>query len=108
MSISSILWPIDPDQAMHALYLTEKLGIAYELIEVRNGIGAGKIFHNGRKPIGTIEAVKNEIRDVLGRAFADEGADKRAGLRNLSQTLDAAWRGGGVAQREIEAFVDAL
>ena len=38
----SIVWPITADQPANAIYLSEELDIAYELIEVRNGTGLGK------------------------------------------------------------------
>ena len=93
---------------MNAIHLTERLGVAYELIEVRNGVGAGKIYRSGRTPTGTIDAVKAEMRDVLDRAFGEDGAEKRAKLQQLRKTLQSAWSENGVARRDVEAFLDDL
>ena len=104
----SIVWPITADQPANAIYLSEELDIAYELIEVRNGTGLGKILRNGRVPVGTIEAVKAEMHDVLNRALGEDGARKRAKLQSLRKTLQASWNEDGVARREVEEFLDDL
>ena len=103
-----ILWPISADQPVNTIHLTDTLNVAYELIEVRHGSGLGKIYRNGRTPIGTIDAVKAEVRDVLDRAFGEDGAKKRENLLELRKTLQAAWTEGGVARREVEAFLDDI
>ena len=91
---------------MNATYLSEDLEVAYELIEVRNGTGAGKIYRNGRVPIATVDAVKAEMNEVLDRAFGDDGKRKRQNLQRLRKVLREAWSEGGVAKREVEAFLD--
>ncbi|KAI9067512.1 glycosyltransferase family 1 protein [Trametes sanguinea] len=107
-NVPMILWPIDADQTPNAIHLTEELRVAYELIEVRNGAGLGTIYRTGHKPTGTVEAVKNEIRDVLARAFGADGEEKRARLGALRTELQAAWAEGGVAMRDMEVFLDSL
>ncbi|KAI9064122.1 glycosyltransferase family 1 protein [Trametes sanguinea] len=104
----SILWPIDADQPPNAIQLADDLGIAYELIEVRNGAGLGPIHRTGRKPDGSIEAVQAEIRDVLGRAFGPDGEEKRMRLDALRTKLRAAWAEGGAARKDMETFLDSL
>ena len=91
---------------MNATYLSEDLEVAYELIEVRNGTGAGKIYRNGRVPIATVDAVKVEMNEILDRAFGDDGKRKRENLQRLREVLREAWSEGGVAKREVEAFLD--
>lgn len=100
------MWPIDADQPINTVYLAEEVNVAYELIEVRNGCGLGKIYRNGRTPVGTIDAVKEEMRGVLDRAFGADGAEKRARLQVLRKKLQAAWGEDGVARREVGAFLD--
>ena len=102
------MYPIDADQPVNAIHLSETLNIAYELVEVRNGKGAGPIYRNGRVPVGTIEAVKNEMRDVLERAFGEDGAQKRARLEVLRQTLQLAWSDSGVAKSDVETFLEEI
>ncbi|KAI9067516.1 glycosyltransferase family 1 protein [Trametes sanguinea] len=107
-NVPMILWPIDADQAANAIHLAEELRVAYELVEVRHGAGLGTVHRTGRTPRGTVEAVKSEIRDVLARAFGGDGEEKRARLGLLRSELQAAWAEGGVARREVEAFLDSL
>ena len=71
-------------------------------------MGAGKIYRNGRVPVATVDAVKSEMRDILERAYGEEGARKRANILNLRKTLQAAWSENGVARREVEALLDAI
>ncbi|KAI0745747.1 UDP-Glycosyltransferase/glycogen phosphorylase [Earliella scabrosa] len=106
--IPMILWPVTGDQPVNAIHLSETLNVAYELIQVRHGSGAGKIYRNGRTPVGTIEAVMAEMRDVLDRAFGEDGARKRKNLLALRETLRAAWAEDGVARRDVEAFLDDI
>ncbi|KAI0690405.1 UDP-Glycosyltransferase/glycogen phosphorylase [Cerioporus squamosus] len=106
--IPTIVWPISAEQPMNAIHLSENLDVAFELIEVRHGVGAGKIYRNGRVPIGTVDAVKAEMRDLLERAYGEEGARKRANLLKVRKTLQAAWSEDGIARREVEAFLDEV
>ncbi|KAI0821625.1 UDP-Glycosyltransferase/glycogen phosphorylase [Trametes gibbosa] len=106
--VPMIVWPISGDQPMNAIYLSEQAKIAYELIEVRHGIGLGKIYRNGYTPVGTIDAVKEEVRGVLDQAFGADGAEKRARLQALRHTLQAAWGEDGVARHETIAFFDEI
>ncbi|CDO73252.1 hypothetical protein BN946_scf185008.g14 [Trametes cinnabarina] len=107
-NVPMILWPIDADQPPNAVQLSEDLGIAYELIEVRNEAGLGTIYRTGEKPTGSIEAVKAEVRDVLARASGPDGQEKRMRLDALRTKLQAAWAQGGVARADVETFLDSL
>ena len=93
---------------MNAIHLAETLDIAYELIEVRHGEGAGKIYRNGRTPVATVDAVKEELRDVLKRAFGHDGARKREKLSAVRRVLEGAWAEDGIARKEVEEFLDAV
>ncbi|TFK85644.1 glycosyltransferase family 1 protein [Polyporus arcularius HHB13444] len=106
--IPTIVWPISAEQPLNAIHLSETLDAAFELIEVRHGAGTGKIYRNGRVPVATVDAVKAEMRDVLERAYGEEGARKRANLLSLRKTLQAAWSENGIARREVESFLDEL
>ena len=101
-----IVWPISADQPLNAIHLSENLDVGYELIEVRHGVGAGKIYRNGRVPVATVDAVKAEMRDVLERAYSEEGARKRSNVLSVQKKLQAAWAEDGIARREVEAFLD--
>lgn len=96
------------------MHLTDNLDIAYELLEVRNGIGLGPIFRTGKKPVGTVDAVRGELKDVLVRAFGADGEAKRQRLLDMRAKLQQAWADvgsegdelRGIARKEVQAFLD--
>ncbi|KAI0349915.1 UDP-Glycosyltransferase/glycogen phosphorylase [Trametes cingulata] len=106
--VPMILWPIDADQPANAIHLSEHLDVGYELLEVRHGAGLGPILRTGRTPSGTFDAVRAEMRDVLGRAFGGDGEAKRVRLQAVREKLRGVWEEGGSARREVEAFLDGL
>ncbi|OSD03901.1 glycosyltransferase family 1 protein [Trametes coccinea BRFM310] len=112
--IPQIFWPHDSDQPVNAVHLTENFDAAYELIEVRTGLGLKPIYRNGKTPVGTLDAVRNEARYVLTRAFGEEGLTKRARLLKLREAVLAEWNEpcgenpGGASRRDFIAFMDSL
>ncbi|KAH9851061.1 UDP-Glycosyltransferase/glycogen phosphorylase [Lenzites betulinus] len=103
-----ILWPFTGDQPTNAVHISETLQIGYELIEVRTGAGLHPIFRNGRTPKGTIEALKEEAREVLAKAYGADGAEKRARLAPLRHAITHQWEEGGAALRDMKAFLESL
>ena len=59
-------------------------------------------------PVGTIDAVKDEARDILAKAFGEDGAQKRERLKALTQALRHEWEEGGSSLRDMSAFLDNL
>ncbi|KAL7280345.1 hypothetical protein ACG7TL_005262 [Trametes sanguinea] len=106
--VPMIFWPIGADQPANALHLSKLRNVAYELLEVRNGTGLGKICHSGYTPTGTIDAVRNELRDILLRAYGADGVEKHTRLQGLRRTLKQAWSESGVARKETEEFLDEI
>ncbi|KAI0349914.1 UDP-Glycosyltransferase/glycogen phosphorylase [Trametes cingulata] len=106
--VPMILWPIVMDQATNAVYLTHKLNVAYELLEVRHGTGLGTVYRTGKKPSGTVDAVKAELHGVLDQVFGPDGEDKRTRLRKLSCTLQEAWEAEGPSRQACEGFLDDI
>ncbi|KAI0323798.1 UDP-Glycosyltransferase/glycogen phosphorylase [Cubamyces sp. BRFM 1775] len=116
--IPMIIWPIAADQEPNAAHLTDNLDIAYELLEVRNGAGLGPIFRTGRKLVGTVDAVREELKDVLVRAFGADGEAKRQRLLGVRAKLGEAWAEDegegernevkGFAKEEVESFLDEV
>ncbi|KAI8989207.1 UDP-Glycosyltransferase/glycogen phosphorylase [Trametes punicea] len=109
--VPMIMWPITLDQPPNAIYLSEIKDVAYELIQVRTGTGAGVIYRTGQKPVGTLDAVRDELRDVLERAFGADGVAKHQRLQEMRKTLKRAWsdeesEGSGAARRDVAAFLD--
>ncbi|OJT10140.1 UDP-glycosyltransferase 73C1 [Trametes pubescens] len=104
-----ILWPFGGDQPLNAVHISEQLKVGYELIEVRTGpAGLHTIYRNGRTPVGTIEAIKAEVRDVLTKAYGPDGAEKRERLVALTHAVTHEWEEGGGALRDVRAFLDTL
>ena len=103
-----ILWPFGGDQPLNAVHIADQLQIGYELIEVRTGHGLGPIYRNGRKPVGTIDAVKAEAREVLGKAFGEDGAKKREKLQAVSKAMNGEWEDEGSSKRDMLTFLDSL
>ncbi|KAI9062595.1 glycosyltransferase family 1 protein [Trametes sanguinea] len=104
--VPMILWPITVDQSTNAVYLTDVLDMAYELIEVRTGVGAGPRRRTGKAPLGTLDAVREELRDVLARAFGQDGVEKRQRLLSMRKSLEDAWTENGAARQEVTEFLD--
>ncbi|KAH9925915.1 UDP-Glycosyltransferase/glycogen phosphorylase [Epithele typhae] len=103
-----IMWPFTADQPMNAVLVTDVHKVGYELLEVRSGSGLQKIFRTGYTPVGTIDAVKAEARDVLGKAFGKDGEDKRARMRVLQQALLSEWEEDGTSKRDVSAFLESF
>ncbi|RPD63794.1 UDP-Glycosyltransferase/glycogen phosphorylase [Lentinus tigrinus ALCF2SS1-6] len=106
--VPQILWPFATDQPLNAVHIAHQLQIGYELIEVRTGHGLKPIYRNGRKPVGTLDAVKAEAREVLGKAFGEDGAKKREKLQAVREAMNKEWDDGGSARKDILAFLDSL
>ncbi|EIW63128.1 UDP-Glycosyltransferase/glycogen phosphorylase [Trametes versicolor FP-101664 SS1] len=104
-----ILWPFGGDQPLNAVHISEQLKVGYELIEVRTGVaGRHTIYGKGRAPVGSIEAIKAEVRDVLTKAYGPDGAEKRQRLVALTRDVTHEWEEGGSALRDVRAFLDTL
>ncbi|KAI0631466.1 UDP-Glycosyltransferase/glycogen phosphorylase [Trametes polyzona] len=104
-----ILWPFGGDQPLNAVHISEQLNIGYELIEVRTGeAGLHPIYRNGRKPVGTLDALKEEACEVLAKAYGPDGEEKRKRLAALTKAVNSQWEEGGAALRDVKAFLESL
>ncbi|KAI0695963.1 UDP-Glycosyltransferase/glycogen phosphorylase [Cerioporus squamosus] len=106
--VPQIMWPFGVDQPCNAIHLTDNFDVAYELMEVRSGLGLKPLYRNGKAPVGTIDALKEEARDVLSKAFGEGGARKRAKLLKLREAILAEHKDGGHAKRDLEALADSF
>ena len=93
---------------MNAVHISDQLQIGYELLEVRTGHGLEPIYRTGYTPKGTIEALKAEIRDVLQKAFGEDGAKRRARLEEVRKVVSGEWENGGLSRKEATEFLDRL
>lgn len=104
----SIAWPFQADQPANAVSLTEKHDVAYELFEVRIGNGLKTIYRTGKTPVGTLDALRAEAHEVLDKAFGEDGARKRANMKELQAKVHSAWDKGGSADVDMEKLLDTL
>ncbi|OJT07393.1 UDP-glycosyltransferase 87A1 [Trametes pubescens] len=103
-----ICWPFLGDQPVNTIVLAETHQVAYELLEVRTGQGLRPIFRTGKAPTGTLDAVRAEARDVLARAFGEDGAQRRARLLALKERVNESWAEGGASRKDVGAFISTL
>ena len=103
-----ILWPFGGDQPQNAVHIADQLQIGYELLEVRSGDGLKPIYRTGYTPKGTIDAIKAEVREVLQKAFGEDGARKRQKLAEITTAVNSQWAEGGASRRDIIRFLDSL
>ncbi|KAJ3487391.1 hypothetical protein NLI96_g3558 [Meripilus lineatus] len=106
--IPMICWPFSADQPANAARLTDILDVAYELYEIRNGLGLKPILRNGKVPVGTVEAVREEAARVLENAFLADGQRKRENLKKLREAILGSWSDGGSSRLSMDALADAL
>ncbi|CDO72764.1 Glycosyltransferase Family 1 protein [Trametes cinnabarina] len=106
--VPMIAWPFNADQPLNAVRISEVLEVGYELIEVRTGHGTHPLYRNGRKPVATMDALKAEARDVLTKAFGEDGAKKRERVLALAREFNRQWEEGGTSYSDVSAFLDSL
>ncbi|KZO98988.1 glycosyltransferase family 1 protein [Calocera viscosa TUFC12733] len=103
--IPLIAWPIAVDQPQNARWVSEVLHVAFELLQVRVGLGQKKAFRgdpNGTDIIGTEEAIKAEMKDVLKRALGEQGKKKRANASKVKQIIHDSEMPGGQVDQHFE------
>ena len=83
--------------------------MAYELFEVRTGEnGLKPIYRLGRAPVGTSDAVRDEARSVLEKAFGEDGARKSANMKKLQGEVLRTWDEDGPAKKDLKRFIATL
>ncbi|CAL1707824.1 unnamed protein product [Somion occarium] len=109
LGVPMICWPFNADQPTMAAQLCETHGIAYELFEVgTEPWGLKELHRTGKAPTGTLDAVREEARFVLDKAFGEDGASKRANMKPLQDAVSKTWEQGGPARRDLERLVASL
>lgn len=108
MPFNRICWPFDLDQPAAAKNLTENLNVAFELIEVRTGLGLKPILSTGKTPKGTQDAVGTEMREVIDQCHGEIGQEKRKNVLRIKSELAKAWEHEGIARAAIREFIQTL
>jgi len=106
--VPMICWPFSADQPANAVNLAENHDVAYELIEVRTGNGLRPRYRTDKVPLGTVDAIRAETREVLDKAFGEDGARKRVNMKKLQKEVNSAWDKGGSAEVDMSRFLEIL
>ncbi len=77
-------------------------------MEVRNTEGLKPIYRTGKVHTGTIEAARKEAHRVLGNAFGEDGAKKRAKAVELQAAFENVWTKGGSSRLALDEFLGIL
>jgi len=100
-----ICWPFVGDQPVAAAHVTENLHAAFELFQVRLGVGLGPVARNGVNPEGTREAVGIEIRQTIDLCRGEKGHELRRNAEKLKVEFAKAWHEDGNARHEMRKFL---
>ncbi|KAL0580554.1 hypothetical protein V5O48_001462 [Marasmius crinis-equi] len=103
--VPMICWPMAVDQPFNAVLITLKHRAGFELISVRTGDkGMRRPYRfeqNAPEPQFTVEAVKNEFRQVLSKLSGEEGRLVRQNADRISGSIDELWEGSGEASLDF-------
>ncbi|EJU04040.1 UDP-Glycosyltransferase/glycogen phosphorylase [Dacryopinax primogenitus] len=97
-------WPFTADQPQHALWLSEVLDTAWELLQVRRGVAQELGAYRCGKVLGTEGAVKLEMRKVLEEMGGEVGRRKRGKAEAVKGVIERAALEGGEGARAMEGL----
>ncbi|KAL0570335.1 hypothetical protein V5O48_011632 [Marasmius crinis-equi] len=106
--VPAIFWPIIGDQPMNAALMAEKHQAGFELFSVRGGKGANRParFADGQPdPLFTIDAVREEFKNVLKKMKGKEGDVVRRNVEKLSDEIGTLWNEDGESRKQLDAFL---
>ncbi|KAK7437855.1 hypothetical protein VKT23_018292 [Stygiomarasmius scandens] len=108
--VPQILWPFAADQPSNSALMSQVHKAAFELINVRTGSGAQlpyrfKDLPESEQPKFTVDAVREEIRDLLVKLKGDEGLVVRKNFENLAKMFLRGWEQDGEARGNMERFL---
>ncbi|EJT98324.1 UDP-Glycosyltransferase/glycogen phosphorylase [Dacryopinax primogenitus] len=100
--IPLIAWPLFGDQPTHALWLSQVIQVAYELVQTRTGKGAQNAYRGGLTGTeikGTDDALKEEIEHVFALVRGEDGKRIRRNAEKAREIiLDAVKPSGQIPQ----------
>ncbi|KAK7437858.1 hypothetical protein VKT23_018295 [Stygiomarasmius scandens] len=108
--VPQIFWPFAADQPYNSALMSQVHKAAFELINVRTGPGAQlpyrfKDLPESEQPKFTVDAVREEICDLLIRLKGDEGLLVRKNFEQLAKTYLNGWEQYGEARGNMERFL---
>jgi hypothetical protein len=97
------------DQPGNAALLSTAYGAAFELLSVRTGTGARQPLRLREAPpvYFSVQAVRCETRELLGKLGCEEGLRVRERAGRLAMKMNESWEEGGEAVRELERLMRA-
>ena len=107
MTHRRIFWPFSFDQPLNAVHLTSS-DVAYEVFNGRTGPGLRPIHRLGKAPEGTLDALREEAREILCKAFGEDGRRKRESLHALQRKVLEARSAQGSSTRQVQVLLESL
>ncbi|KAF7342304.1 Glycosyltransferase family 1 protein [Mycena venus] len=101
--VPMICWPIEGDQPIGAVILSESLNVAFHLMEVRTGKGLQRL-HSGKTPQGTSASMRAEFEEVIDQCRDTVGDEKRENVRRVQAEFAKAWASGGSSLLTLNEF----
>ncbi|QRV96218.1 glycosyltransferase family 1 protein [Ceratobasidium sp. AG-Ba] len=104
--VPMIFWPIYADQPVNALHITKQHDCGFELLQVRTGLAKTTAYGpNGDSAIvGSEEAAREEIRNVLEMTQGVRGKQQRQNVRTLGKVARESIAPGGSGDVALERF----
>jgi hypothetical protein len=101
------MWPFIGDQPGNTALLSITHEAAFELLSVRDGVGAQQPLRMvGKAPVDfSVEGVRDETRALFAKINGFDGKRVRANVERLGTELDNAWKDGGEAREELQRFM---
>ncbi|KAF5368908.1 hypothetical protein D9758_003081 [Tetrapyrgos nigripes] len=105
--VPQIFWPFGGDQSYNAAQMSRTHKAAFELFNIRSANSQTPfIFENSdRPPTFTLDAVKDEIKNLIVKLRGEEGSIARNNLRRLADEHCKGWEENGEARQNLEAFM---
>ncbi|KAL0572328.1 hypothetical protein V5O48_009632 [Marasmius crinis-equi] len=104
-----IFWPMGADQPLNAAILSLEHKASFELVSVRTGKGTGqphRLSGDSHDEVQfTLDAVREELRQLLVKIRGEEGKAVAANVGKLSEQISQLWKEGGEARVEMEQFL---
>ncbi|KAF5368910.1 hypothetical protein D9758_003087 [Tetrapyrgos nigripes] len=111
--VPQIFWPFGGDQPYNAAQMSRVHEAGFELFNVRTGERGQQIPYvfeasNRPAPTFTLEAVQQEVKDIILKLKGEEGKIARRNLEALAENHLRSWGKNGEARRNMEAFLRRL
>ncbi|QRV82561.1 glycosyltransferase family 1 protein [Ceratobasidium sp. AG-Ba] len=98
-----IFWPFGGDQCTNSMQIAHQHNCGFELLQIRTGPAKRTAYPN--TPIlGTDEAVRDEIKNILTMSKGARGAQQRINVKALGKVVRKSLAKGGSGDVALEEF----